>query len=331
MVKTLIKSIVSRSPIIKRVRGIRARIRLNKARKNFQRKVKRIQSKPKPFDINYYLNSKVNILLSQEEKILNRLRGIEDSEYRETRSRNREIYEKIDREFALFGLKDMIYQILEASPNKDNIFPDNFAPSVISLVDYYLKNAQKKLTKSQLIKVLYSSLLIIDKEKNIGVFNKSLLNNFELKVDFFDVVDCNLYPIKVFDYFEIFFLRISQMNKEDTKHQEYVKLFKKVFIEIDYYLNFNENSKIYRPYDKFIYCLLMTQSFLKNNNFLQDGIVDLFIEYYKNKTQYDEFIYLLCCNYVKESKYSHDNLVYSLNVHNLFREEIIGINNLNCI
>ena len=58
-------------------------------------------------------------------------------------------------------------------------------------------------------------------------------------------------------------------------------MFKKAFIEFDFYLNFNENSKLYRPYEKFIYCLLMTKTFLKNNNFLNDEIVDFFIEKYK--------------------------------------------------
>ena len=314
---------------IKRVRGIKSRIKLNKSRNNLRRKTRRIQ--PKTFTMNYYLESKKNILFSEEENNLNQLRRIEDLEFSEIIYTNFEHYKRKDRELAIIGLKDMIFQILEANKDKGKLFPDSLESSVISLFDYYLKHAEKRLSKSEVIKALFSSLVYIDKEQNINVFDKSFLNNFELSLDFLKVVDFNLYPVKVFDYFEIFFLRISQTNKYDVKHQEYIKKFKKAFIEFDFYMNFNDNSKQYKPYDKFIYCLLMTKNFLKNNNFIKDEIVELFIENHMNKINYIQSSYQACVNFVKEAKYSYEYYANLLNVNNSSKDRLIGIYNLNCI
>ena len=44
--------------------------------------------------------------------------------------------------------------------------------------------------------------------------------------------------MKVYDYFEIFFLRISQEKKTDKKYQKYINLFKDVFNEFDFYFSF---------------------------------------------------------------------------------------------
>ena len=329
MVKTIRKSIISRGSTEKRVRGIKRKIKSTKSKKQLKRRQRKIKSKL--LYLNYYLNSKINVLLSEEENALKRLKMKEDSEFKEEETRNSEIYQEKDRKIAIIGLQDMIGQVLESNPTKVGLFPDNLDASVISLFDYYLKRAKKQLTQSDLIKILFSSLLYIDKEKNLRVFNKTFLNNFELSLNFLEVVDFNIYPVKVFDYFEIFFLRISQTNKEDKKHQEYIKEFKKVFIAINFYLNYNDNSKKYRPYDKFIYCLLMTKSFLNNNNFIRDEIVDHFIEYYKRNIQFDENIYQTLCIYIKQAKYSYDDLVNVLKVNNLCKQGLISAFNFNCI
>ena len=336
MEKLFKKSRVSRRFTTKRVRGIKSKIQKNRQGKNLKRISRRFHAKD--FDMNYYLEPKIDFLLSEEENNLNRLRRREDSEFNEVVSTDFEHYNKQDREIAIIGIKDMIYQILKTydEKNKDKkskgkLFPDTMESSAFSLFDYYLKHSEKKLSKSEVIKALYSYLIYIDKLQKINVFNKSFLNNFELNLDVLRVVDFNLYPVKVFDYFEIFLLRISQTNKDDFMHKEYIKMFKKAFIEFDFYLNFNDNSKLYRPYEKFIYCLLMTKTFLKNNNFLNDEIVDFFIEKYKSKINFNQSNYQSCVNYVKDSKYFYDNYVYFLNVNNLSKNGLVGINNLNCI
>lgn len=313
----------------RRVRGLKHRIKRNNPRKTLKRKPRRFQQKILAMD--YYLESKKNFLLSEEENILNRLRRIGDLEFSEKIPTDFEHYGRKDRELALIGLKDMIFQILEANKDKKNLLPDNFESSTISLFDYYLKHTENHLQKPEVIKALFSSLLYLDKEQNIRVFDESFLNNFELSLDFLKVVDFNLYPVKVLDFFEIFFLRVSQTNKDDIKHQEYLKTFKKVFIELDFYLNFNDSSKIYKVYDKFIYCLLMTKSFLKNNNFIKDEIVDLYIENYKNKININQSYYQSCVNFVKEAKYYYDNYLDLLNLNNLYKNGVISIYNINCI
>ena len=331
MEKHFKKSRLSRRFISKRVRGIKSKIQRISHGKNLKRKSRRLH--PKDFDMNYYLESKINFLLSEEENNLNRLRKREDSEFNGVVSTDFEHYNKKDREFAIIGIQDMIYQILKTyeEKNKGKLFPDNMESSAFSLFDYYLKHSEKKLSKSEVIKALYSCLIYIDKVQRIKVFKKSFLNNFELNLDILKVVNFNLYPVKVFDYFEIFFLRISQTNKEDFMHKQYLKMFKEAFTEFDFYLNFNDNSKLYRPYEKFIYILIMTKTFLKNNNFLNDEIVDFFIEKFKSKINFNQSNYQSCVNYVKDSKYFYDNYVYLLNVNNLSQKGLVGIYNLNCI
>ena len=336
MEKSFKKSRISRRFTTKRVRGIKSKLKRNRSGKNLKRKSRKFH--PKVFDMDYYLEPKINMLLSEEENNLNRLRRREDSEFNEVVSSDFEPCNKRDREIAIVGIIDMISQILEdyekknkGKKNKEKLFPDNMESSAYSLFDYYLKHAEKKLSKSEVIKALFSSLIFIDKEQNIKVFNESFLNNFELNLDILNVVDFNFYPVKVFDYFEIFFLRIAQTNRDDFIHKEYVKMFKKAFIEFDFYLTFNNNAKLYRPYEKFIYCLLMTKTFLKNNNFLSDEIVDFFIEKYKSKMNFNQFNYQSCVNFVKESKYSYDYYVNLLNVNNQSRKGLIGIYNLNLI
>ena len=64
----------------------------------------------------------------------------------------------------------------------------------------------------------------------------------------------------------------------------------------------------------------MTKTYLKNKNALEDEIVELFIEKYKDKIIYNDLDYQSCVNFVKESKYfillySYDNYMTLLNVN----------------
>ena len=331
MVKIIYKSKISQHIRTKRVRGLKFKIISNKRIKNFRRNPRRIALKPKLFDKNYYLKPKINILLSQEDETLERFRSIENAEFSEQTNATTDNYRKQDRELAIIGLKDMVCQIISANPTIKNIIPKNFIPSVIALLDYYLEKTEKQLNRANLIKALYSALMYIDKERRLGIFNKSFLNNFELSTEFLNIIDANLYPIKVYDYFEIFFLRVSQVNKYDLKHKEYLRKFKKVFIEFDFYLSFNVKYKIFKPYQNFISCLLLTRSFLQNNRFLKDEIVDNYVEYFKSKIEYDDYLFNSCFNFLKESKYTYDNYINSLNVNNLCKKGMISMNNINSI
>ena len=131
MVKIIYKSKISDQIRTKRVRGLKFKIISNKRRKNFRRRPKRIAQKPKRFDINYYIKPKINMLLSQEEETLERLRSIENTEFSEETNTNTDKYKKQDRELAIIGLKDMVFQIISANPTIKNIIPKNFIPSVI--------------------------------------------------------------------------------------------------------------------------------------------------------------------------------------------------------
>lgn len=329
MVKIIYKSKISHHIRTKRVRGLKFKIIQNKRRKNSRRRPRRIVQKY--FDKNYYLKPKINFFLAQEEETLERLRNLENTEFFEQTNPTSDKYMKKDRELAIIGLKDIVCQIIAANKKVKTIIPDNFIPSAIALLDYYLKKTEKQLNRANLIKALFSVLIFLDEERGLGIFNKSFLNNFELTNELLIVVDINLNPVKVYDYFQIFFLRISQENKYDLKHKEYLRKFKKVFKEFDFYLSFNNNYKIFKPYQNFICCLLLTKNFLKNNSLLKDEIVDNYIEYFKSKVEYDEYLYNACCNNIKESKYSFDNYINLLNVNNRCKQGLINKNNINSI
>ena len=86
----------------------------------------------------------------------------------------------------------------------------------------HVRNSEKDLSKSENIKSLFSCLIFIDQFQNIQVFTTSFFKkttnpNFEMDLNILNVVDLNLFPVKIYDYFEIFYLRISQQKKADKK------------------------------------------------------------------------------------------------------------------
>ena len=333
MVKTIIKSIASRASTEKRVRGIKSRIKPNNSTKKAKAGTRKIQ--PKPFDINYYLQQKIDFLFDQEDYTLTRLLKTEDQEFSEIKQDNIPKYKQEHRALAIIGLKDIIYQVHDLSEGKVNL-SDKFIFSVISLYEYYLIKLEKELSKTEIIKALFSCLVLVDQMENVQVFTTSFFKkttnpNFEVDLDILNVVDLNLFPVKIYDYFEIFFLRISQEKKADKKYQKYINLFKDVFAEFDFYFSFHENSKVKKPSINFISCLIMTDIFIKTNFSLSYEIVEAYINHYKKIMKYDDQQYLFAKEMIKESKQVYDDLVTKLKVNKKCKEGLINNNNINCI
>ena len=137
--------------------------------------------------------------------------------------------------------------------------------------------------------------------------------------------------MKIYDYFEIFFLRISQEKKDDKKYQKYINLFNDVFAEFNFYFSFHENSKIKRPSINFISCLIMTYTFISNKYKLKYEIIEDYINYYKRIMKYDDQEYLFAKEIIKESKHVYDYLVGNLKVNKKCKEGLINNDNINCI
>lgn len=346
MVKTISKAIVSRTSTVKRVRGVKSRLASNLSRKT---KVKAAKIQTKPFDMNYYLKPKVNFLLDQEGPKINQLLEQEETEFMEYMEANTievKNYSQEHRVKVLIGLKDIIYQIIDYNsklrqqnqsqekPLPEPKFPDNFESSVIALFERYLYKVGKDLSKNELKDALFSSLIYIDKEQNLCVFDSSRFSqksNFELSLDFLRVVDLVIYPVKIYDYFEMFFLRISQQKKYDKKYQRYVERFKNVFNEMNFYFCFNENSKIKRPSNNFVSCLCLTYNFIKKNYSLENDIVLKYINYYKMITKYSIQDYEFCKSIISESKKVYDYFVNLLNVNKKCKEGLINGDNIDFI
>ena len=333
MVKTIIKSIVSRGSRTKRIRGVKSRIKSNNSIKKEKNNSRKIEAKP--FDMNYYSQPKINFLLSQEDNTITRLLKKEALEFSEVKPDETPKYKQEHRAVALIGLKDIIFQVFELSKGKLSL-PDNFVFSVIALYELYIKSSKKDLSKSENIKSLFSCLIFIDQFQNIQVFTTSFFKrttnpNFEMDLNILNVVDLNLFPVKIYDYFEIFFLRISQEKKDDKKYQKYINLFNDVFAEFNFYFSFHENSKIKKPSINFISCLIMTYTFISNKYKLKYEIIEDYINYYKRVMKYDEQEYLFAKEIIKESKHVYDYLVGNLKVNKKCKEGLINNDNINYI
>ena len=333
MVKLILKSIVSQPSRAKRVRGIKSRTKPNNSTQKKKNPPEKILEKP--FDMNYYSQPKIDFLLSIEDEKLTKLLNKEASEFSESRPDETLKYKQEHRALAIIGLKDMICQIVQLSKDQVKI-PDNFIFNVISLFGLYIQKSEKDLSKNEMIKSLYSCLMIIDQFENIQIFTaaffKKITNaNFKMDISIINMVNMNLFPIKIYDYFDIFFLRISQENQKDKNYREYIKLFKDVFIEFNFYITFHENSKFKKPSINFISCLIMTYCFIQSNLSLRYEIVEAYINHYKNKMNYDAQDYFFSREIIKESKKVFDDLANKLNVNNLCRKGLIDSVNINCI
>ena len=334
MVKTIIKSFTSRYSTEKRVRGVKSKIKQNNLKKKKRFEIRKVPRNT--FDINYYIKSKIDLLSSDEDQSLRILKTTEKSEFAGVRfGFEHPKYKQEHRALAIIGLKDIIYQVIELSQKKLKI-KDAFVFSVIALYERYLQNTPKELTKNEMIKSLFSCLIYMDKFENLGVFTTSFFKktnpSFVLNIDMLNVVDLNIFPVKIYDYFEIFFLRVSQLNKEDKIYQDYIALFKSVFTEINFYVSFHENSRYKKPSFNFISCLFISYVFIKNNFSKENDTIKAYINHYKNVMEYDnEQDYLFAREIIKESKYVYDDLIRNLKVNKLCKEGLINNVNLNCI
>ena len=280
MVKEISKAALVKKAKIKRVRGTKSKKELKKNKKSKTNKISNIKnenSSEKSFDMSYYLKERINFLKTIDNIAINKLLNSEKNEFLEC---NQNIEEKVsnyseeNRALVLIGLKDIISQICQQNENLK--FPDNFIFSSIALFDYYLDRTEKKFKRPDMIKALYACLDIIDKQLNVGVFSSSFFKKFydtDLVVEIIETVDLNYNPVKIYDFFEIFYFKITQ-NKNDFKFLEYMGKFKKVFLDISFYILFHEHSKKERPSTNFVSCLLLTYENTKtilpeNENFAE--------------------------------------------------------------
>lgn len=334
MVKTIIKSLVSRYSTEKRVRGVKSKTKQNNLKKKKRFKIRKVPHTT--FDINYYIKSKIDLLISEEDQNLKLLKSTEELEFAEIRfDFEHQKYKQEHRALAIIGLKDIIYQVIALTQEKLKL-EDSFVFSVIALYERYIQNTPKELTKNEMIKSLFSCLIYMDKFQNIGVFTASFFKksnpSFILNLDILNVVDLNLFPVKIYDYFQIFYLRVSQLNKDDKIYQDYIALFKSVFTEINFYISFHENSRYKKPSINFISCLFISYVFIKNNFSKENDTIKAYINHYKNVLEYnDEQDYLFAREVIKESKYVYDDFIRNLKVNKLCKEGLINNVNLNCI
>ena len=223
MVKSKLKAEIPKKSKIKRLRGIKSRIN-SKNNKNLNKR-----KEAKPFDENYYLKERINFLDSEFSSTIRNLLTREINEFNDDKVEKKELnYKEEDRFIVLLGLKDIITKICEQ--NKEVIIPDKFTFSVISLFDSYLDKFERQLNKKDMSKVLYACLSLIDKEQNIGIFTSPCFQKYinpDIEMDILEIVDLNIYPVNMYDFFSPFLFRIKQIKKDDELFMEYIKKYEK--------------------------------------------------------------------------------------------------------
>ena len=308
MVKTKFNAKLPKKSKIRRLRGIKSRIN-SKNNQNLQK-----NKKEKPFDKNYYLKERINFFNSEFSNTISNLLTREINEFNDNKVEKKELnYKEEDRLIVLIGLKDIITKICEQ--NENVVIPDKFTFSVISLFDNFLDKFERQLNKKDMVKVLYACLSLIDKEQNIGVFISPCFQKYinpDIEMDILEIVDLNIYPIKMYDFFNVFLFRIKQIKKDEALFMDYIQKFERIFCDFGFFLLFHKYSKIKKPSINFISCFILTYDITKNMLPQENDFMEKFIKFIKNELKISEDENTNCEPLVKESILIYKNILSTI-------------------
>lgn len=236
------------------------KFKLNKEKKNpKERRIRSLNSNQKKF--------KQKTI--KEENNLDQLKDIGNDEIR---------FEPKNRSFVLVGLVELVEKI-----NQQFRLPDNFIFSTIALFDEYLNKTERYLSRKEMVKALYACLNLLDKEQNINIFNEfKKFYDCELEYEILEVIDLELYPKKMYDYFDKFYFDIRQ-KCQDKQLLIYYKEFKNIFLNYCFYILFQNDSFNKSPLDNFIFCLLCSYEKLRKINPIIDNCLDSYVQELVNK------------------------------------------------
>lgn len=319
MVKEVFRVNTVKKTKLKRVRGLKSKKEQNIIKKSKTKKkseIKKENSSGEPFYMNYYLKERINFLNTIDKKSINDLLNLENDEFLECNSNTKENganYTEKNRALVLIGLKDIISQLCQQNENLK--FPDNFIFSAIALFDSYLSRSKKELKRSDMVKGLYACLDLIDKILHVGVFSTEFFKKFydtDSVIEIMETVDLNFNPVKIYDFFDIFYFKITQ-NKENHILLEYIEIFKNAFFDISFFILFHEHSKKEKPSTNFVSCLMITYEktktlLPKNENFKE------FYEFLK-QFKYSETDFSNSKIMLEESIDVYSKLLKTLNVN----------------
>ena len=223
------------------------------------------------------------------------------------------IYKSNDWNLLLVGL----YQVFEQI-NAQFKLPDNFIFDTIALIDEYLKNCNKYLNLKDMVKILYACIDILAKEQNLKISFKEFFKGlFDLKVEFdiFEVVNCKIYPEKMYDYFSKFYYQFIHEQNQNDDSLKVFKAFKHNFMFISFIILFNNNSLSKNHLMNFIYSLLLTLEKTKEvvteniMDILEKRVYDFIKEYKYSNTEYMDFKLLFT------QSMNHFNYLYNKSKH----------------
>jgi hypothetical protein len=208
-------------------------------------------------------------------------------------------YHHDDRHFIFVGILDLFEKI-----NENGQLPDNLIFSTIAIFDSYLEKTEKRLNKADMVKVVYASLDILDKEQNVNIFNAPIFKQYydeEIEYEILETVDLELYPEKPFDHFQKFYYELMTHLSHSDILLEFLEKFKKTFFTFAFFLAFNENSLKKSPISNFISCLIATYE--KCYNFMpkEAKIIENYINSFKSLNNYSDDEFLCFKGFIMES------------------------------
>ena len=222
------------------------------------------------------------------------------------------IFKPEDRSFILVGLFDLFQQI-----NEQISLPKKFIFSAIALFDNFLKKYKKYLSRTEMVRYIYTCLDILDKEQNLQIFTAPFFQkfyNYKLECKLLETVNLEIYPEKTCDYFDKLYYNLTQNENQNVKIVLYLNQFKKYFYNYSFFLVFhNETNKI-NTKTNFISCLIFTFEMTRDMipipielNILENYINDIINKYEYKMDDYIAFK-ILIDESIKEFNNIYDKL-----------------------
>ena len=253
---------------------------------------------------NYYLKERIMILENDCKESINELHYKELELFKDTTSENMSQYfNENDRMSSLLSIYQMINEIIHSSKNiKDAYYqiPKSLLLDSITLFDYSLSKNNKILNQKDIVTLMFSSLYIISKYKNVPIFNsENLYLNF---IDENDLINSQatiledsrgeILPIKHLDFFQRVLFFFKRLKQNDINFLNYLAIFEKQYYDLSFMITFEYDINFKFP--SVVFIIVMYAVNVNMENILKDqgmdfcGEIEHFLKFFKSGLEYSD-------------------------------------------
>ena len=208
-------------------------------------------------------------------------------------------YNHENRHIILIGIIDLFEKV-----EKQSKLPEDLIFSTIAFFDKYLEKTERFLNKKEMVSAVYACLDILDKFQNINVFNDPVFKPFytaKIECEILETVDLEVYPEKLYDHFHKLYNDLTQLYQYNKQTMDFLEEFKKIFLNLTFFLLFHIESQKKTAISNFISCLILSCEKCKRNKSEEAKIIEGCISQLKENNNYSDNDYLLCERLIDES------------------------------